>query len=134
MPHKGRIYFGLRGSFDPDKATALIGLTPTKIARKGEREPGKLPKCSHWDFSLSGQSCYDIDVYELASQLISHLEPKKREILKAIEQWSLESKLQVVLDYDCSEESASTVAIGFDASVIRFLAEIGAYIDVDTYL
>ncbi len=35
MPYKERIYFGLGGSFDPDEATVLIGLTPTKIVKAG---------------------------------------------------------------------------------------------------
>ncbi len=46
--------------------------------------------------------------------------------------FNLSPRLEVVLWFSVNEEH-STPAIGFEVDTIKFLGEIGAFIDIDTY-
>ena len=128
-----RVYFAFYGDgFDPEELTRFIGIEPTSTKLKGEKVPGRVPKNSSWTLSTDNVSGERADVYELASEIVSQLQPKKDLIIKAMERFSAFSKLQVVLSLSMKEE-VSTPAIGFDVSTTKFLGEIGAFIDIDTY-
>jgi len=86
-----------------------------------------------WEFSTDKIEDDVIDVYEMSSFIVSQLAPYTYNIRKAIESFNLEATLSVAL-WITSDESKSTPAIGFDNNVIAFLHEVGATIDVDTYI
>ena len=131
--NEGRVYFALDGdNFTPDEVTRVLGISPTKIALKGSRVSGRLPKYTTWSLSTENIENEYIDVYEMASSIIEQLEPKKEEIVKLIKKLNLRPRLEVVLTFSMNEEH-STPAIGFEASTVKFLADVGAFIDVDTY-
>ncbi len=131
--NEGRVYFALDGDdFEPDEVTISLGIYPTKVVRKGSRVPGRLPKKSTWSLSTENVVNEYIDVFEMATSIIEKLKPKKEEILKTIKEFNLTPRLEVVLTFSINEEH-STPAIGFEAETIKFLAEVGAFIDVDTY-
>lgn len=94
--------------------------------------PGKLPRVSSWEISTENVVNGYVDVYELSTQIIQILKPKKDEIIQAMNRFNLKPHLEVVLWFS-TDEKHSTPAIGFEVETIQFLAEIGAYIDVDTY-
>ncbi|WP_220746822.1 DUF4279 domain-containing protein, partial [Shewanella colwelliana] len=73
-----------------------------------------------------------IDVFSMADSIIDQLESKKELILEAINRFNLCPRLEVVLWFSVDEEH-STPAIGFEPKTIKFLGDIGAFIDVDTY-
>ena len=128
-----RVYFALYGdSFDPEEMTRFLGLSPTSIERRGEKVSRYALKFSSWNLSTDNVSRQHIDVYEMASEIVSQLEPKRALILEAVRKFSVFSKLQVVLSVSVEDE-ISMPSIGFDADTIRFLGEIGAFIDIDTY-
>ena len=54
-------------------------------------------------------------------------------IIKAVQKFNVVPRLEVVLWFS-DDETISTPAIGFEVETIQFLAKIGAYVDVDTYL
>ncbi|MBF0411060.1 MAG: DUF4279 domain-containing protein [Candidatus Riflebacteria bacterium] len=131
--NEGRVYFALDGDdFEPDSLTEFLGIEPTAIMRKGSKIPGKLPARSSWEFSTVNVVNENINVFDMAASIIEKLEPKKDIIIKAIEKFNLVSRLEVVLWFSMNEE-CSTPAIGFEAATIRFLSEVGACVDVDTY-
>ena len=74
-----------------------------------------------------------VDVYQLATQVAEKLAPHAEKISAAITRWDLFATLQVVLEIS-SDDSISTPAIGFDPSVANFLAQVGAGIDIDSYV
>jgi len=123
------VYFKLVGDdFDPEEVTQALGVNPTTAKRKGEPRP----KYSHWSLS-SGEVIDDyIDVYDMASEVVSKLSHLKDEINDIKSKLDLEAELQVVL-WITTDDSVSTPAIGFDIDVIDFLSSVGANIDIDTY-
>ena len=131
--NEGRVYFALDGDdFDPDDVTDFLGVEPTSICRKGDKVPERFPVHSSWRLSTENVVSDNIDVYELATQVISKLKPKKDLILQAIDKFNVSPRLEVVLWFSMNEE-VSTPAIGFDVETVEFLGEIGAFIDIDTY-
>jgi hypothetical protein len=128
-----RVYFALNGDdFDPEEMTQFLGMKPTSTKRKREKVPGRIPKFSSWVLSTANVVDESVDVYEMASEIVKQLQPKKELIMDAIRKFGVFSKLQVVMSISV-EEDASTPAIGFDVETIQFLGEIGAFIDIDTY-
>ncbi len=131
--NEGRVYFSLDGDeLEPDLITELLGIKPTKTSLKGSVIAGKMPTENSWELSTAQLVDEYIDIYEMSAQLISSLIPKRDLIIEAVNKFSARPRLQVVLTFSINEEH-STPAIGFDTTMIEFLAYIGAYIDVDTY-
>jgi hypothetical protein len=128
-----RVYFALNGGdFDPEEMTRFLGMKPTSTKRKGEKVPDRIPKFSSWVLSTANVVDECVDVYEMASEIVKQLQPRKELIMDATRKFGVFSKLQVVMSISV-EEDASTPAIGFDVEIMQFLGEIGAFIDIDTY-
>ncbi|MDQ8196402.1 DUF4279 domain-containing protein [Coraliomargarita sp. SDUM461004] len=131
--NEGRVYFALFGdSFDPDELTEFLGIEPTSVSRKGERIPDQLPKCSSWQISTDNIKNEIIDIYEMAESIVEPLQKHHERISEAMHRFNLAAVLQVVL-WISDNEKHPMPAIGFETETIKFLAEIGASIDVDTY-
>lgn len=131
--NEGRVYFALDGDdFEPDDLTSLLGITPTSIRRKGSKVPGRIPKLSSWEFSTEHLVNDYIDVFEMATEIVNKLKPKKDQILEAKKLFNVSPRFEVVLYISMSEEH-STPAIGFEIETVKFLGEIGAFVDIDTY-
>ncbi|SEB16208.1 DUF4279 domain-containing protein [Marinobacterium iners] len=128
-----RVYFGLYGDdFDPKEITSILGIDSTSTKRRGENLPNSVPKFSSWILSTANAAGDSADVYELSSEIVNKLQPKKDLIIEVMRRFRAFSKLQVVLSISI-KENVSTPAIGFDVDTIKFLGEIGAFIDIDTY-
>jgi len=127
--NEAEVYFALDGEdFEPDEVISFLGLEPTSVSVKGDPRP----KHDSWKLS-SGKVVSDyIDTYEMTTSLIEQLESKKELIIEAIKKYNVKPKLEIVLWFTC-DENISTPAIGFEEATIKFLGDIGAYIDIDTY-
>lgn len=133
MPNEGRVYFGLSGDFDPIFLTGMLGLEPTQAWARGAKDPVRvLPRCSLWDYSSETVVGEIVDIYEMTEALVVQLEPFAERIRDTVTRLRLSAVLQVVLHIS-TDDSVSTPAIGFSPRVVRFVAEVGASIDVDTY-
>ena len=75
----------------------------------------------------------DVDVFELTNKLIKKVEPVKEKILQVIKSHNLSPRIGVVLVLSVDKDE-SVPDVGFGARTIRFLAEIGAFINVDYQL
>ena len=133
MKNDGRVYFGLWGDFTPSEATERIGIEPTESWLKHSRFPErKVPKESIWDYSSETIKDDIVDVYLLSRKVVDDLLPHTEKIRDYISEKNLRARLEVVL-YISSDDSVSTPIIGFDETVLKFLADVGATIDIDTY-
>jgi len=127
--NEGEVYFSLVGdNFDPDEITKYVGLSPTKVRKKNTPKP----KINSWELSIGKITNDYIDIYEMASFLIEILEPKKELIIGALKKFNAKAHLEVVLWFT-SNENISMPAIGFEQKIIKFLSDVNAYIDIDTY-
>ncbi len=131
--NEGRVYFSLDGDdFDPDELTQFLKIEPTSVIRKGSKIPGQIPKMSSWKFSTENIVDEYIDVFEMATGIVNKLKPVKQLIIQAKDCFNVSPRLEVVLWFSINEEH-STPAIGFEIDTVKFLGEVGAFIDIDTY-
>lgn len=118
----------LCNNFDPDKITSLLGIQPTKVVQKGNPRP----KFAYWEISTKKIEAEIVDIYAMSAELISILEVRSNEITNVIKDYQLEAVLNILLKIS-TDEDCSTPIIGFDNHVLKFLAQVGASIDIDTY-
>jgi hypothetical protein len=128
--NKGRAYFALSGyHFNPDDVTRLLGIEPTAVDASGANSGLDNPVISSWELSTA-MITDDIDVFELTNELIKQIEPAKEKILEVIKSHNLSPRIGVVLVLSVDKNEIAP-DVGFGARTIRFLAEIGAFINVD---
>jgi len=129
----GRAYFALGGyHFNPDDITRLLGIEPTSVDAAGARSALDKPVISSWELSTDTITD-DVDVYKLTDIIIKQLEPVKEKILDVIKSHNLSPRIGVVLVLS-TDKNESVPDVGFGARTIRFLAEIGAFINVEYQL
>ncbi len=134
MPaNKGRAYFALGGyHFNPDDITHLLGIEPTSVNAAGANSGLDKPVISSWELSTDNITD-DVDIYALTDSIIKQLEPAKEKILQVIKSHNLSPRIGVVLVLSVDKDE-SVPDVGFGARTIRFLGEIGAFINVEYQL
>jgi hypothetical protein len=118
--------------FNPDDITRLIGIEPTSVNAAGANSGLDNPVISSWELSTDNITD-DVDVYDLTDIIIKQLEPVKEKILQVIKSHNLSPRIGVVLVLSVDRDE-SVPDVGFGARTIRFLAEIGAFINVEYQL
>jgi hypothetical protein len=128
--NEARAHFTLAGyHFNPDHVTQHLGIQPTSIDASGANSQLNKPVLSSWE--LSTETVTDgIDVYKLTDELIKKLEPVKDKILEICKSHNLSPRIGVVLVLSVNKNE-TVPDVGFGARTIRFLADIGAFINVD---
>lgn len=131
--NKGRAYFALAGyHFNPDDITRLLGVEPTSVNGAGARSGLDKPVISSWELStgtVTGDE-EEVDVYALTDIIIKQLEPIEEKILEVCKSHNLSPRMGIVLTLSVDKDESSP-EVGFGARTIRFLADIGAFINVD---
>lgn len=128
--NEGRAYFALSGyHFNPDDITRLLCIEPTSVDASGANSGLDKPVISSWELSTD-TATDDVDVYKLTDILIKRLEPAREKILQVIKSHNLSPRIGVVLVLSVDKDE-SVPDVGFGARTIRFLADIGAFINVD---
>ena len=131
--NKGRAHFTLAGyHFNPDDITRILGIDPTSVDASGARSGLDNPVLSLWELSTDTVTD-NVDVYKLTETIIKQLEPVKEKILQVAKSHNLSPRIGVVLELSVDKEE-SVPDVGFGARTIKFLAEIGAFINVDYQL
>ena len=131
--NNGRAYFMLAGyHFNPDDITRLLGIEPTSVNSAGANSSLDKPALSSWELSTDNITD-DVNVYDLTDIIIKQLEPAKEEILQVIKSHNLSPRVGVVLILSVDKDE-SVPDVGFGARTIRFLSEIGAFINVEYQL
>jgi hypothetical protein len=130
VSNEGRVYFSLVGyNFNPDEITRLLGIEPTSVNGAGANSGMDKPVVSSWE--LSTDTVIDnVDIYDLTGLVIKQLEPIKDKILQVTQSHNLSPRIGVVLLLSVDKDESSP-DVGFGARTIRFLAEIGAFINVE---
>lgn len=133
-PNKGRAYFALSGyHFDPSMVTTHLGLEPTSTNDAGMRGSLDKPVISSWEFSTETRTSdtEELDIYKLIDdEILKKIEPAKEKIIEICKSQNLSPRIGVVLTLSVDKDE-SEPAVGFGARVIKFCAEIGAFINVD---
>lgn len=132
--NKGRAYFGIYGyHFDPSQVTTFLGLEPTSVNDAGTRGSLDKPVLSSWEFSTETitSETQDIDIYKLIDdEILKKIEPAKDKIIEICKNLNLSPRINVELTLSIDKDE-TTPDVGFGARIIKFCAEIGAFINVD---
>jgi len=128
--NEARAYFKLAGyHFNPDQVTNHLGIQPTSVDASGAKSELSKPVLSAWELSTATVTD-SIDVYKLTDELIKKIEPKKEKILEICKSHNLSPRIGVVLVLSV-DKNENVPDVGFGARTIKFLSEIGAFIDVE---
>ena len=131
--NQARVHFTLAGyHFNPDQVTQHLGIQPTSVDASGARSDLSKPVLSSWELSTETVTG-DIDVYKLTDNLVKKIEPKKDKILEICKSHNLSPRLNLILVLSI-DKTESVPDVGFGARTIRFLADIGAFINVEYQL
>jgi hypothetical protein len=130
--NEARVYFLLAGyNFDPEVLTSQLGLKPTTLNRAGVHAGVDSPVVSSWEMSMDTLIGDDVDIFKMTNELVKLLEPVKEDIIQVIENYNLVPKVGIVLTLSVDEDVPAP-EFGFGSRAVRFLAELGAMIDIDT--
>lgn len=125
-----RAHFTLAGyHFNPDVVTQHLGIQPTSVDASGARSDLNKPVLSSWELSTETVSD-NIDVYKLTDDLIKKIEPMKAKILEICKIHNLSPRLNLILVLSI-DKGESVPDVGFGGKTVRFLGEVGAFINVD---
>ena len=128
--NEARAHFTLAGyHFNPDQVTKHLGIQPTSVDASGAASDLSKPALSSWELSTETVTG-DIDVYKMTDDLIKKIEPAKNKILEICKSHNLSPRIGVILVLSV-DKNESVPDVGFGARTIRFLADIGAFINVD---
>lgn len=131
--NKGRAYFALVGyHFDPADITHLLGIEPTSVDDAGSSSELDKPVISSWELSTDTVSSdeTEVDIYALTDIIIKQLEPIEEKIIEVCKSHNLSPRIGAVLTLSVDKDESSP-DVGFGARTIRFLADIGAFINVE---
>ena len=131
--NSARVHFTLAGyHFDPAHVTQHLGIQPTSFDASGAKSDLSKPVLSSWELSTETVTG-DIDVYKLTDELIKKVEPVKAKILEICKSHNLSPRLNLILVLSI-DKTESVPDVGFGGKTIRFLGEVGAFINVDYQL
>ena len=131
--NKGRAYFTLAGyHFNPDDITRLLGIEPTSTNDAGTKGSLDKPVISSWELSTDTVTSdeEEVDTYALTDLIIKQLEPIEEKIVEVCKNQNLSPRMGLVLTLSVDKDESSP-EVGFGARTIRFLADIGAFINID---
>lgn len=132
--NKARAYFGLSGyHFDPNDVTRVLGLEPTSVNDAGTRGSLDKPVISSWELSTETitSDAQELDIYKLIDdEILKIIEPAKDKIIEICKSQNLSPRIGVVLTLSIDKDE-TTPDVGFGSRVIKFCAEIGAFINID---
>ena len=131
--NKGRAFFALSGyHFNPDDITRIIGVEPTSTNNNGMMGSPEKPSISSWEISTETiiEDTEVVDVYKLTEIILKQLEPIKEQILQVCKSHNLSPRVCVELTLSI-DKGDTCPDVGYGARMIKFLADIGAFINID---
>lgn len=116
--------------FSPEEFTRKLQIIPDKVCKKGEKvnHGNKVWEFSRWMLFTEYEESFDINeqLGKIFYKLID-----KRDLLRELKE---EMDLYYVFDFAVIIENQVPPAIYFEQEFIDFCRDIGAVIDVDTYV
>ena len=115
--------------FSPEEFTQELQVIPDRICKKGEKIHGD----KTWDFNLwelFTEYEESRDINEQLGKILCKLNDKRDLLIKLKEKMELD----YVFDFVVNIKNHEAPAIYFEQEFIVFCGDIGAHIDVDTYV
>ena len=117
-------------SFSPEEFTRELQIIPDSIGKKGEKinHGNKVWEFSYWELCTEYEESSDIN--EQLGKILCKLNGKRDLLIKLKEKMDL----HYIFDFVVNIENHEAPAIYFKKEFIDFCGDIGADIDVDTYV
>jgi len=133
--NKGRAYFSLVGyHFNPEDITRLLGVEPTSVNNAGIASGLDKPVISSWELSTNTVTSEDgteeVDIYKLTEIILKQLEPIKEKIIEVCKSHNLSPRICVALTLS-TDKGDTCPDVGFGGRLVKFMADIGAFINID---
>lgn len=125
------VYFSIYSDeFDLNEVTHLMELTPTRVREKGIIPEGrKIPSVeTSWTLSTEYEHSYDINVQ--LNKIINLLKGKEKALKTIKDKFDVNFNFEIVIKI----ENKETPGIFFEKDTLNFINNIGATIDIDTYV
>lgn len=120
--------FRLRGSFDPDDITEVIGISPSRTWREGEaRTPLLRWKKSGWSLVFGPERSVDLEAQ--IKRMLDTVEPIQERLRSARDRYNAEADVFCSADID-----DRTPAILLGAETLSRLARLGVELGIDILL
>ncbi len=129
----------IRGEFDPDEITSILGIQPVKTFRSGESryylkdgqkiDTGQKYLCSCWAACRCDE--YDVIISNQMEKTIEALIPKIDLLNRIRERFEANLTLEVVPSICCEHEKP---CISPSMKVIDFCSKVRAHLDIDWYI
>jgi len=128
--------------FEPDALSELLGITPTRIYRRGEvGSNGRVRPYSLWMWETPERVEHDSEV--LIHEVLDTFEPLAGQLSQARSDWGLEFQIGLAISMHGSIEVdpdgtldavVSTQALYLSPETLRRLTALGCALDVDTHV
>lgn len=113
--------------------TAAVGVPPDRSLGKGEVRPGStlpFPAKEHsWEIRESDRR--SVAISDVVERLLSRVIPL-RDAIMGVKRSGCNVKLEIV--QWISDDDPHGPGFSLDANALKFLADVGAFVDVDQYL
>ena len=129
---EARVYFSLAGYyFNPTDLTPLFEIEPTSVYGGGLPTQTDKPIIGLWELSTDKSTDDDINIFKMTRSLVDQLSPITEHIQGVIKRYNLIPKIGVVVRTS-AENDMPIPEFGFESSTIKFMAEIGAFVEIDS--
>jgi hypothetical protein len=126
LPHVWISFTLIGDSFDPDAATAALGVSPTSCHRKGDQrgETARWQK-ARWRVTVGPRDT--IEVGAMLGELMAYMPSNGQEIRQVCAELELEATVTCAVE----PTSSLTPVIRFSPEVVRWAADGDVAIDID---
>ncbi|NYT95576.1 DUF4279 domain-containing protein [Salinispora sp. H7-4] len=118
---------------DVEALTAAVGVPPDRSLGKGKVRPGStlpFPAKEHsWEIRESGRR--SVAISEVIERLLCRAIPLRNAIM-GVKKSGCEVKLKII--QWISDDDPHGPGFSLDGNALKFLADVGAFVDVDQYL
>ena len=124
-------YFSIKGEFDPDEISKLLGLQPFEAHKAGESRAraNGVYSCSVWNFGKCEE--YNVNVNEQIRKTIEPLLVKVDELKHIKDSFAVNFYIEVVPEIYMDKP---TPILGLDLDIIDFCHETRTEPDIDLYV
>lgn len=128
---EARVYFSLAGYyFNPADLTPVFGIEPTSVSGGGLPTQTEKPIIGFWELATDKFTDEDINIFKMTRTLVEQLTPITEQILAVIERYNIIPKFGVVVSLS-AEDDTPIPEFGFESSTIKFMAKIGAFVEIN---
>ena len=121
--------FRIVGDFNPEEATELLGLAPTRSIKKGDDYNERIPQRPFSDWCYCTKAHYTFFSDDVLRELYETFHPKMNELLLFKKENDLEYQFNVIVKIRKNQMPGFSV----EGDIVQFAAKLDSCFDFDCY-